>query len=477
MSLARRFRQFMCLIVFGVSLGAAAHGACQPENATSAPAYPALTLSPSDRILVLAPHPDDEVLACAGVIQKAVAMKLPVKIAFFTYGDNNEWAFLIYRRHLVVGPGAVEGMGIIRYNEAMAAGRLLGLAPGQLVFLGYPDFGTLNIWYDHWNGRPAYVSMLTRAHAVPYKNALRPGAAYKGEEIVRDLKSIIQEFKPTKIFLSHPADHNGDHRAVYLFTTIALWELGPSFTPQVFPYLIHAAGWPLPRGFYPEKSMSAPASFSREATWQEVNLTSSEVRVKRAALQLHRSEYISAARYLDTFVRRNEIFGDFPIEDFAQPAAPALCSLRKAGTAVPEELLTEERAAFVGIEKQCVRLEDGELVFSISLSQPVTQGIGVSLFVFGFRKDTPFEKMPKIHARFGALKQALLDQNELLTNSGIKATRQPKTITVTVPLEALGSPERVLTSVDTYLGNVALDSTPWRILELPQRPVAKHVGP
>ena len=44
-------------------------------------------LNADDRILVLAPHPDDEVLGAAGVIQQAKALGLPVKIVFFTYSN------------------------------------------------------------------------------------------------------------------------------------------------------------------------------------------------------------------------------------------------------------------------------------------------------------------------------------------------------------------------------------------------------
>ena len=134
-------------------------------------------LIPTDRILVLAPHPDDEVLGAAGVIQQAVAMKVPIKVVFLTYGDSNQWSFLLYRKHPVVWPGAVENMGLVRHDEAINASRILGVERKNLIFLGYPDFGTLNIWYYHWNQRPAYRSLMTRVTAVPYKGAYRSGSA------------------------------------------------------------------------------------------------------------------------------------------------------------------------------------------------------------------------------------------------------------------------------------------------------------
>ena len=77
----------------------ASSGRTAPERLTADP----VSLSPSDRILILAPHPDDEVLGCGGIIQKSVAMKRPVHVVYLTYGDNNEWSFLIYRKHPEIG--------------------------------------------------------------------------------------------------------------------------------------------------------------------------------------------------------------------------------------------------------------------------------------------------------------------------------------------------------------------------------------
>ena len=147
----------------------------------------AVTLSGTDRVLVLAPHPDDEVLGAGGVIQQAVAQRLPIKIVFLTYGDSNQWSFLLYRKHPVVFPAAVENMGLVRHDEAINAACILGADPQNLIFLGYPDFGTLNIWYYHWDKRPAYRSLMTRVTAVPYKGAYRFGAPYKGEEIIKEI--------------------------------------------------------------------------------------------------------------------------------------------------------------------------------------------------------------------------------------------------------------------------------------------------
>jgi len=272
-----------------------------------------VTLTPQDRILILAPHPDDEVLGCGGIIQKAVKLNLPVRIVFLTYGDNNQWSFMIYRKRPVVMPKAVQTMGLIRHDEAIAAAKVLGISSEQLTFLGYPDFRTLNIWYSHWGDNPPVDSMLTEVKAVPYDNAFRPGALYKGEEILQDLKTILREFKPTKIFLSHPSDHHPDHRALYLFTNIALWDLDEEIQATLFPYLIHYKKWPKPKGYFPDKLLEPPQLFKQTIIWQNNNLNNEEVKLKYNAIKKHKSQYNSNAKYLLSFIRTNELFGDFPV--------------------------------------------------------------------------------------------------------------------------------------------------------------------
>ena len=427
-----------------------------------------VTLTPQDRILILAPHPDDEVLGCGGIIQKAAKLNLPVRIVFLTYGDNNQWSFMIYRKRPVVMPKTVQTMGLIRHDEAIAAAKVLGISSEQLTFLGYPDFRTLNIWYSHWGDNPPVESMLTEVKAVPYDNAFRPGALYKGEEILQDLKTILREFKPTKIFLSHPSDHHPDHRALYLFANIALWDLDEEIQTTLFPYLIHYKKWPKPKGYFPDKLLEPPQLFKQTIIWQNNNLNNEEVKLKYNAIKKHKSQYNSNAKYLLSFIRTNELFGDFPVITLKPNSAGAfLTSERKIDlTEFPEQLNAQERTSFVGLEERFVRLEDNDLIFSIKLSRPIAEAVGVSVYIFGYRQDRPFQEMPKLHIKFGAIEHQVLDQNNLLPIGVIKVERNLKEIKIWVPLDLLGNPQRILTSADTYLGTVPLDWVSWRVLEI-----------
>jgi LmbE family N-acetylglucosaminyl deacetylase len=428
-----------------------------------------LIINSNDRILVFAPHPDDEVLGAGGVIQRAVSMHLPIKIVFFTYGDSNQWSFLLYRKHPVVFPGAVKTMGLVRHDEAVNASRILGVGAKDLVFLGYPDFGTLNIWYYHWDQRPPYRSIMTRVTSVPYKDAFRFGAPYKGEEIVRDLRSILKDFKPTKIFVSHPADHNGDHLSLYLYLRVALWDEGMEGGVELYPYLIHYLTWPKPKGFHPEISLTPPAALADSENWRQYPLTPLQMETKKKALQAHQSQYFSSPRYLKSFVKFNELFGDIPPLKLHLNQNISIISGQKKlmrTMEIPEELNEQERSAFVGVDWKSLRFDSQNLIVTIGLSKPLAQDVQASIYFFGYSDKIPFGQMPKVNVRLGVLSYTVYDQHKRLDQEVVKIQRSLNEITITAPLQLLDHPRKILTSARTSLGNFPLDNASWVVLEL-----------
>ncbi|MBN1794189.1 MAG: PIG-L family deacetylase [Candidatus Omnitrophica bacterium] len=423
---------------------------------------------PGDRILILAPHPDDEILGCGGVIQKAGKMGLPLKVVFLTYGDSNQWSFIVYRKHPVFLPAAVKQMGLIRHDEALEAAKVLGLSPEDLIFLGYPDFTTLQIWTSRWDDRPPARGTLSHARAVPYQNAYRPGAPYKADEILRDITDIIREFRPTKIFVSHPADHNPDHRSLYLFTRVALWGLEDEIRPEIYPYLVHFKKWPTPYGYRPDAELLPPALFAHKAEWHILPLSGEEVTNNYSAIQKHRSQYEVNKKYLLSFIRRNGLYGDFSAVRLRskEELISLVFSSSEYLNEFPDQLLDEERAEFVGVEKEFLSIESGALIFTLRLSRPLQKSTGVSLYLFGYRKDASFTRMPKIHIKFGMIEHKILDQNRKLPLDSVHVERKGKEITMHIPLKLLGDPERILTSARTYAGALPLDWVSWRVLEI-----------
>ncbi|MBU1726768.1 MAG: PIG-L family deacetylase, partial [Candidatus Omnitrophica bacterium] len=267
-----------------------------------------------DNILIFAPHPDDEAIGCAGVIQKALKTGAKVNVVYLTNGDHNQFAFIVYEKRIVFRKGAFIHMGEVRRKEAVKAMELLGLKEENLVFLGYPDFGTFAIFCRFWNAEKPFRSLLTRIARVPYKDNLSYHAPYVGESVLKDLKTVLLKYKPNKIFVSHPADVNGDHKALYLYLQIALLELKNELVPpKVFPYLIHFPGWPRPRHYHPELSLQAPRQFMDSSVdWLTLEMDKEQIDKKHEAVLCYKSQTQSSAFYLLSFCRRNELFGDYP---------------------------------------------------------------------------------------------------------------------------------------------------------------------
>jgi len=406
--------------------------------------------SADDRILILAPHPDDETLGCGGIIQKAVALHLPIRVVFLTYGDDNEWSFLVYRKLPVIGSQAIKKMGLLRAKEARQATARLGLQPQQITFLGYPDHAMESIWNEHWGNRPPAVGPLSRAHQVPYSDAFRPGAPYKGEDVVEDFVSILREFKPTKIFLSHPADSHPDHRSLYLFVRVAIWEMKDeiNLSPKLFPYLVHFPGWPEHKGCHESMALEPPKEMENSIHWLSVPLNPQEEMTKLAALKLHKSQHESAAPFLDAFIRKNELFGDFP--ELIAEQRP-LEAAEQGDKQMMEQRMDERKEKdgsqdnaepsgplWLDLDKGKERLVIAFFVPGAELDKP-----HLSFRLFGYRHDVPFAEMPKLLFRISGETFRVYDKGEKINSVTVEVKKKGARLTVAVPLEALGKPQRI----------------------------------
>ncbi len=431
-----------------------------PGGAAPSPPPPPLALAPlhlsdTDRILVLAPHPDDEVLGTGGVLLEAARRGLPVRVVFLTCGDSNQWSFLAYARRPVLLPRAVLAMGEIRQREARGADAALGIAARDLTFLGYPDFGTLDIWRAHWGASPADRGRLTRARAVPYPTALRPGAPYKGEEILADLEKILRDFKPTQIFVSHPADHHPDHAALYLFTRVALWDLKNEVTAALHPFLIHYPGWPRAKGFHAGAELAPPERLRAGFRWESRPLDPPAVAAKRRALAEHRTQFGYSASRLLPFVAADELFGDLAPAPLSSPGA----GLRLGGLEVRR---TKDPAK-----------DQLEIAFDLPGLLPV--GGKVTVAAFGYRPDRPFARMPKLEMQIEPGVWSVRDQGKPLPRATAWGAAIGRRVMVRLPLAALGDPDRLFLQIRTGSRRTVAGQTPWWVVTLgPEKQAAER---
>ena len=167
--------------------------------------------SAADVLLVVAPHPDDETLCCAGAIQRAHAAGARVAIVWITSGDGFELDAHIVEHRLFTGTQGLLELARLRMQEAARAAQLLSVAPADRFFLGYPDGGIEQLLTD--NHDLPLRSPHTGVAAVPYAEAYRPGAAYTGANLERDLRAVVDRVQPTWLLAPTPLDEHADHRA------------------------------------------------------------------------------------------------------------------------------------------------------------------------------------------------------------------------------------------------------------------------
>ena len=299
-------------LLAAVALAArAAGGAAAP--ATAEQSLPRLDAHTS--LLVVAPHPDDETLCCAGVIQRVVRAGGRASVAWITSGDASELDLLLIEKSLFVKPDKARELAATRMREARAATARLGVRDAGQLFLGYPDRGVLRLLTDH-RATP-YTSTFTGAAAVPYPAALFPGHPYTGESLERDFEAVLERIQPTLILAPSPRDSHPDHRATGLLTIAVGTRRG--VLPSVRYWIVHGGeGWPSPRGLLPGVPLTA-APRSRGLALAVFALEPAEEDRMLEALRAYDTQMRTLAPFLLAFVRSTELFASLPGAELAPP--------------------------------------------------------------------------------------------------------------------------------------------------------------
>lgn len=295
------------IIVIGIGYSALA---TLGTGGNAADTHP-LTLSGfGARVLVIAPHPDDEVIAPGGLTWEARRSGADVRAVVLTCGDGFKKA----ARTLGMGRATPESylkLGTMRYRECSDALAALDVPPGDRIFLGYPDAGLRSLWEFDWD--PDQVHLGRNGHTeVPYDFGYRKGAPYCGASVAADLEAIIADYRPTAIVYPDPNDQHPDHRAGAAFVEYALYDSG--YDCRRFTYIAHFGHYPFPWAYLPSGSLSVPEDLREVGTrWEAFPLTADAQAKKLEALKRYSSQMRIPHMnvYLRSFVRRNELFGTY----------------------------------------------------------------------------------------------------------------------------------------------------------------------
>lgn len=159
---------------------------------------PVPELSARTRLLVVAPHPDDETLATGVLIQQVMAAGGHVRVLLLTDGDANPWPQRWLERRWRIDAGDRQRWGRRRRVEVHRALDRLGVPSTGLLPLGWPDLG-----------------LLAR---------LRDDAAVTLDALV----AAIGAFAPNLVALPALGDRHPDHGAAHVMCRLALARRGGS---------------------------------------------------------------------------------------------------------------------------------------------------------------------------------------------------------------------------------------------------------
>ncbi len=147
--------------------------------------------SGNERILVLAPHQDDETLGCGGRIIQLQKAGAEVTVVYTTDGRLANCQFM-----------ESEEVVLTRKAEAIAACDVLGIPEENVVFLGFHD-----------------ASLSAQIDAV-----------------AKELMGVILQCQPTEIYFPYSHDFHPDHEATTQAAMKALESYHPPYS--TFEYLV-----------------------------------------------------------------------------------------------------------------------------------------------------------------------------------------------------------------------------------------------
>jgi LmbE family N-acetylglucosaminyl deacetylase len=435
--------------------------------------YAELSLEDVQRLMVVAPHCDDEVLGTAGLIQAAVRRGLEVRVVIATNGDGHPFAAMENARRPVPQPQDYIALGERRQWESLNGLRRLGLAEEDVIFLGYPDRGLASLWWGYWTVDHPYRSPQTGRDASPYARTFQPGASYSGESLLSDLRAILAMYRPDVVVGPHPNDDNGDHRTLSAFLALAL-ELEqaqePDFDPQLFGYLVHYGLYPQPWGARLEQSLRPPRQLEALGDWLRWQLSLDETTLKLRAISDHRSQVQLRAKYLNGFARQNELFmrvhgavaiglieGEVFLDADSAPVISGEEGMPAYDDPVSDSVVRRARGGADIAKLQVFRLGDS-LWVGIDLKERVSREYTYQLYIRTITADGS----EIWSGRYGRV-------------STPEATARGHTVWYRLDYDALRHPDWVAIAAETRQG-VVLDRTAWYIIRLQEWPWEPSVG-
>jgi LmbE family N-acetylglucosaminyl deacetylase len=415
------------------------------------------------RVLVVAPHPDDEGLAAAGLIQQALRQGAEVKVVVVTAGDASAGAARTFSNSERPTEVDFRLMGNARCQETRDALKALGVPSPNVIFLAYADGSVNSLWDIDWDYRHLHMGRNGADHS-PYSFAYEKNAPYCGSNLEKNLTSVIKDDRPTSIVYPDAEDHHHDHWATNAFVQYVVLRSG--YRGSEYTYLVHRRDFPSPLGFEPLTYLDLPTALKDyDARWETLPLSRRQQDNKARALQAYRIPKMVKEAFIDSFVRRNEIFGEvkktkaerigagrpnftgkrmpYVVEEYSR-CDSLVPTAGRGGELTRASFCLGEKQAFMAVETGGNVL--GSLTYAFRLR--VFKGHRVDRF--------------DIDVREGKAHCAVLASNSVSLRERIPVHVKENRLWIELPASVFSGKDAFMMSVDSMDGPNRVDRTAWR---------------
>jgi N-acetylglucosamine malate deacetylase 1 len=167
-------------------------------------------------VLVLAAHPDDEVLGCGGALQHYRQLGYSTFVVIITDGSSTQY------------PGNTK-IAKKKDKECQAANALLDVK--KVIRLSFPDM---------------------KLDTVPHV------------ELNQALENVLEDVQPTIVFTHSPHDLNKDHRVIFDSTWVVT-RPGKTYLQKVFTYeVLSSSEWSWQQPFIPNSFLNIEPYLSKK---------------------------------------------------------------------------------------------------------------------------------------------------------------------------------------------------------------------
>lgn len=417
------------------------------------------------RLLIIAPHCDDETLGLGILISRALKAGLKVKVVIVTNGDG--FTLAVDENFFTLRPSSQEyrRFGSQRQQESRTALAALGLNSSDIYFLGYPDTGVAHLWTEYWDSDKRFFSRYTQTNVSPYTDSFNKAAPYTGVSLLSDLERIIREYQPTHIYYPHPNDRHPDHWSVNAFVKYML-EANKLGNIQEKLYLVHRGNWPVPKLPRPNMKLNPPAKLTGLGTvWSDFPFRPGEADLKKMAILKYRTQIKAMKEFLLAFVRSSELFGHYPdvvIPKLSQ--APDGINHKILAIADPVgDMLTRDVDESADIKAIYSYVANNRWVIELAADRPVTKNIIYRIHARIFYDAQPVKRFDLTYYQ-GNLALKKYARNSVLSIPGIKTININGRWRIEIPVKSLGDPRSVFINADCGISRFNTDRTAWRML-------------